>query len=300
MKRISAIVLTILWGFLCYNLFKSLDFFELYLYSLPGLNFNLAGVMSRVFLGFCGSIPLLLILRPFSDRINKLWLLIPSVISVGLILNQLFLSAYTCKCFILHSWNESLVFELFLGLTSMLSFISYHFIKQDKELAFAKVIFPIFSLTFLVVIFILNAPDWFLYKKPQHLLTPFIYDGMNNNNGVDLFKELNSEKEFQTICLFNPNCQFCQRASTKIYLMAKKNGFSEHVTFVFSGNPFSIPTFMETYQIENIQTRYLNGEDLLRIANGTIPNIQIMRADTVHFNFGYRDMFESVFQEVYP
>jgi hypothetical protein len=299
MKRITLIVLPFIWYFLGFNLYRNLDFFELYVYSLPGLSFNLAAVLARVFLGFCGSIPLILISPPFTEKINRSLLFIPTTLSLLLIANQLLLSTYTCKCFIHNAWNERFVFELFFALVSIGTFIIYNCMKLGRQLPFKRVIFSLLSLTLFVLVFILNAPDLFLYKKPQHILTPFSYNQLKNN-GVDLFKQLNGKEKFQTVCLFNPNCQFCQRASTKMYLIAKKNGFIEHVTFVFSGDPSTIPSFMETYQIENIQTRYLNGEDLLHVANGTIPNILIMSNDTIHYNFSYRDMYESVFEEVYP
>jgi len=300
MKHATNILVSFFWLFLAYNLYRNIDFFELYFYSTPLVSFRTASVLVRFFVAFCLTIPLLIVLNPFVKKGNVIWVSIPLAAGISFFISQLIPNTYVCNCFLKEILNGKFIFELIFLSLSIVSLILVFFKKpnEKKGLNYRNGFFSIFSIAIVTVVFIINAPDFFLYKKPLKKFDVVPYKTLKQKS-ADIFTELKVNDQYQTVCLFNPGCPFCQRASIKLSLMANKNNFTENVTYLFSGNPSSIPLFMEKYQIENIQSGHMNGEDLLHLSKGTIPTVLIIKNDTIYYTFGYRDMNESIFKEIY-
>ncbi len=300
MKHVLNILISFFWLFLAYNLYQNLDFFELYFYNIPLIRFKIASVLARLFLCYCLTIPFLIVLNPFNKKINVVWVSIPMVASVLFVVNQLIFNTFVCNCFLQEMLNGKFLFELIFSSLSLvtLTFVLLKNRNQNIGSNYKNAVFLTFNLGFTILVFILNAPDFFLFEKPLKKYDIITYKTLNEKS-IDIFKELRINDQYQTVCLLNPGCPFCQRASTKLSLIANKNNFTENVTYLFSGNPSSIPMFIKKYQIENIKYQHMNGEDLLHLSMGTIPTVLIIKNDTVYYAFGYRDMDETIFKDVY-
>ena len=300
MKRVLNILISFFWFFLVYNLYRNLDFFELYFYNIPLINFKIASVLARLFLCYCLTIPFLIVLKPFSKKINVVWLSISMIASVLFVVNQLTFRTFVCNCFLQEMLNGEFLFELIFTSLSLvtLTFVVLKNRNQNIGLKHKNAVFLSFSIGLTILLFILNAPDFFLFEKPLKKYDIITYKTLKEKS-IDIFNELRINDQYQTVCLLIPECPFCQRASTKLSLMANKNNFTENVTYLFSGSPTSVPIFIEKYQIENIKYQHINGEDLLHLSMGTIPAVLIIKNDTVCYAFGYRDMDETIFKDVY-
>ncbi|MEG1762186.1 MAG: hypothetical protein RRY15_02360 [Bacteroidales bacterium] len=273
----------------------SIDSFEIYIFSLNFAGLDVSFLLARLLIAFELLLGLSLCV-PLFQR-SACWVAFVSLIGFSVfLLWQMFIPhSEHCHCFgdwIQLSHKASLIKNLFLlSLILAVLWCQEHIKTKPRRRSYFLLLgFALFSLA---LPFILSPPDSFYYEQ-------YAQKNDYNSNLLDSFlKTEHLDTTSCILCFYGPTCPFCQLAAKKIEVIAHKNPDKFAVNFVFFGSKPQIKLFFQKNHLVEKPYLSLSPSSFLKITQGNMPLIFLIRKGKVIHVFGYRDIREKQIIQFY-
>ena len=94
------------------------------------------------------------------------------------------------------------------------------------------------------------------------------------------------------ICMFSVTCQFCERAATKVSVMANKYNLNDNIIYVFTGDENKLDAFWKESNSQQFNYVFLPHKSFFRIAGPTVPSIYLSDSGKIIKQYNYRSLNE--------
>ena len=265
----------------------SIDTFEIYIFSFELFGLGLSYLIARLLITLELAIGLWLIINIDSKWAYYLTHFILWGFTIFLSVLIIKGNKGNCNCFgefINMNPGQSIIKNLILIILLILSRKCYSFNIKFKPLY--RIILPVLSLS---IVLISSPPDNWRYKyysKDTSINAKAFEDAFKN----DILKQEIKEGE-KIVCFYSLKCNFCKMSAQKIGTMRRMKTFSNaEIIVVFGGNPSDPSTFFKNNKLDCKNYFFISPEDFLRITNGKMPLILVMKEGKIIQKFSYRDI----------
>lgn len=273
--------------------FRSIDSFELYLFSLDWFPLVVCFYFARILI--VAELVLGLALASF---VWTKWVNIASYVILGvfsLFLVYLVAIGYDGSC---HCMGEvidlppipSLLKNAVLFLLIVLS------ARCTIKVPYVQRVLPVLSFVLLVAIFVVSPPDGIREPKPAVV----------HQTGVDRF--FSSDSVFQTqfvpqpkvmVCLFSTGCQVCKLSARKMQLMVNKYNIpADRVYTLYHGQPADRLRFLEVAQVTSDFPYKMLSPEEFGLMVGQVPVFLIFEKGKLTQKYTYRSLTEDVVSQL--
>ncbi len=263
---------------------QSVDSFEVYLYSFGFLKLNIAYILARLLISLELALGILLIAGIYLRKTVITSAIITVFFTGFLLILVLNHNTEHCHCFgdylkmsPVASIIKNVVLLVLLGLL---------YSNQETPRRYGKFWTAGIVAVSLAIPMIVSPPDNFFIEKyakktsyDQSSLTKFLSDN-HYDSGT------------KVICFFSPTCRFCRLAAKKIAVIAEKSARKDAFQYVFWGKQEKIDQFFEKTNTPIFPYMTLNGHDFLKITDGKMPLIVLLKDGKVEHKYGYRSLRE--------
>jgi Predicted membrane protein len=267
----------------------SIDSFEIYIFGFEILSLPMAYLAARLIIAMEYTLGMLLILNMHSQAIYFLTFLVLAVFTTFLAVLTIAGNKENCNCFgelVQMTPGQSLVKNIILLVILRLSAGARSFGIKWKPLWYSLVVAGSIA-----TVFIVSPPDNWRYESYSRSTT------LNE----EAFKEALEEgllPEYimngdHIVCFYSMRCQFCRRSAQKIGTMRRMGTFSSAPVTAIIGQGTDLvdpaPFFRET-RLDCNDWHFIPAEKFLRITNGEMPLILILKDGEVTAKYCYRDI----------
>ncbi len=267
---------------------KSIDAFEIYVFSFKVFNFDIASVFARLLIGMEFFIGIMLIIRLYFKQIWYTTFGILLAFTGFLAVLTATGSQENCHCFG-SSFDLSPANSIVKNVILLALLL---FCKQETSIKIKyqkAIVISLLALSF-VSPFVLSVPD-FLYK-------PISTPRFEQNKFTDVIRENDTlafvAKGKRLVCFFGTGCRFCKLTAKKISIFQERNDIpSDKIFYAFWGTEKTIVKFLsETYTQPDVPYYILSTKDFMDITGGSMPLIVCLDNNRTVKIFKYRNMDE--------
>ncbi len=267
----------------------SIDSFELYIFGFELFSLGFSYLAARLVIAMELALGIFLIINIDSKFIYWVAMTVLSGFTLFLALLAFAGNEENCNCFgefVNLNPVQSIIKNIILIAILLLSSKLSSFNLKWKNIW--RIIIPIGAIA---TIFIVSPPDNWRYE--------------NYNRGVTLNEEAFREG-FETsvlpqeinegekvVCFYSLKCEFCRKSAQKIGTMRRMGTFSnaEIIAIIGKGEDSPDPErYFEETKLDCSKYYYISPSDFLRITNGSMPLILVMKDGEVIEKFRYRDI----------
>jgi len=268
---------------------RSVDTFELYIFSQHIFGFDLSGLVARLVISFEIALGVLLILNLYFKYIYKISIYALLSFSLFLSFKMLFSQEDNCHCF-----GELIKFNPAESLLKNFIFIVLlFFIKSNKGFSFKYSKWAVVAVCVLSLILpsVISAPDM-IYRK--------IYPVKQNIQGEELLTLTQDSLGFnegkKVLAFFSMGCHYCILTAQKISIIDDKMGIYDNIFYVFFGDDINLVSFWEHSHSKTFKNVILPFEETLAITRGHYPTVLFVEDGYIKSRTGYRDLTEKQFE----
>jgi len=261
----------------------TIDTFEVYVYSLGLLKLNLSFFVAKVLIGLELLIGFLLIIGVYKRILLFIVIFLLTIFILFLIWLQISDQTEQCYCF-----GDVLTLSHKLSIIKNLSLIglsSFLLTKKFKRIKYSRIIFIGVFIIAISLPFIVSLPDNLMFES---------YSKKNSYNEIALFTFLKQSglNRNGIVCFLGCKCRFCKLAARKMNVMLKEIKNPYYINFIFWGSQNDIDIFFNETNINHYSNLSIDGVRFLRITDGQMPLILLLKEGKVINKFGYRDIDE--------
>lgn len=261
-----------------------IDDFEIYIYSISYTSLSSSLFLSRLII----SIELLLGLYLFFGIYIKKTIISSFVIILlfSLFLFYLIISKHEEHCHCLGEFVKLNHYQSLIKNAVILLLLGVLFKKTKESFNIRnKTIIIALSLFSVSIPFIISPPDNFISENS-------IKKGYNPQELNQFLQQNKLEQEDAILCFYGSSCQFCKLAAKKITIMINKTGESDAVHQIFWNDEKEIMNFYNETNTPQFDHTIISPNQFLKITNGSMPLIIILKDGEVYREFGYRNVDE--------
>lgn len=283
------IILGLLFFFSALAKLKSMDSFELYIFSLNVFGFNTSSLLARLIISFEFLLAALFFINIYFKWVFRLTLGTLLAFSVFLLFRLSF--DENCNCFgELLPMNplESLIKNvIFIVLLSLLYF------NKGWQWRFQKAALIALSVISLTVPLVISPPDIIHNRLYGHPLPLHTADGSQHITISD--NSLDYANGKKVLNFFSLNCPYCLLAAQKISIIAEQQELTEDIYFYFFGDEDAIGDFWEQSQSVPMPYAFIPFEEVIRLSDGRLPTIYFTENGKIVARYDYRSFTDRDF-----
>lgn len=287
--RIMSVLVSILAGIVFiisgYAKLRSVDDFELYIFSQKILGFHLSTLAARFIISMEFALGVMLITGIYYRLIRRLTIVLLGIFSVFLLIKLIAGSGENCNCFgtmLYMGPLESLIKNVVL---IVLLTVSSH--RRALGFRGSGVTTAAIVVLSLAVPIIISAPD-ILYLR---VYKPVERTG--EGNYLQLSDSTLPWDKGRRIVLFSaPGCHYCRLTAKKLSIAAERTGTTDRVLFCFFGDEEYIEKFWEKSEIAPFPYAILPTAEIITLTNGSFPTLMFLEDGKILKRSGYRDFAE--------
>ncbi len=270
----------------------TIDFFEIYVYSLNLASFNISTILARLLIAGEFGLGLFFIVGIWTRFAWYASLSLLTAFTLFLCIQVFKGSEQNCLCFgdlIKMTPKESIIKNVLMLLAI---FPLYHL--RSCNLPFKKK-WPVFIiLVSLAIPFIISPPDYFIQNKVNTINTKFILPKHTyHQNGQEvIFDSLNFNKGRKLLCVYSTQCGYCKKGAIKIEIMARKYHFNNEMVILFGGQDNEVDDFFKSTELAPLNYLLTDLLSLVKLTQGHFPRFYLIENGKVLNVYGYRDISE--------
>ena len=265
---------------------KSIDSFEIYIYSFGVLNLNSSFLFARFIISLELLIGALFFVGIYIRKTILISIVLLSVFTVFIVYLLFNKNSEHCHCFgdVIVLSNISSIIKN----TILTFFLIIIYQKYDFKLKYRKLLFIASFIISISIPLIISPPDSMFYKND--------YKNVNYND-AQLKKYIEENKQYtkgkHVLCFFGTGCKFCKLATRKISVIANKSNKDNFINCVFWGSKKSVDIFYKETNSIVFQYSIIPQSIFLKITNGQMPLIILLENGVLKGRYGYRSINEN-------
>lgn len=266
-----------------------IDSFEMYIFGFEFLSLPTAYLAARLIIAMEYSLGLLLILNMHSKAIQYITFIILIIFTLFLAVLATFGNKENCNCFgeiVEMTPVQSIVKNILLLIIVILSSGVKSFDIRWKPLWYTIV-----TAGSIAAVLIASPPDNWRYESYSRFTT-LNEEAFSEALQEGLLPDYIMEGE-HIVCFYSMKCQFCKHSAQKIGTMRRMGSFSNAPITAIIGtgaDPVDPAPFFREARLECTDWHFIPGERFLRITNGEMPLILILKDGEVTAKYCYRDI----------
>ena len=271
----------------------SIDSFEIYIYQFQLFGMSFSYLVARALICMELILGIALIINICKREVYITALLLLSFFTFFLLYVYFFRgNEENCHCFgdIIEIKPLPSIFKniLFIALLLVSKNAFPFLLKHDKIIGISL------SVAVLLTVFIISPPDNWLSSKSAELNEIALKEAFANG----ILDENDFFSDEKIICFYGLGCKFCELVDKKIGVIQKRHPDLEmNLIGIFWGSEEAHKNFIEESGANYSKTYLIDPIVFLKITNGTMPVVLVIKDGIITNKLKYRNIQENVFLE---
>jgi uncharacterized membrane protein YphA (DoxX/SURF4 family) len=262
---------------------KSIDTFEIYIYSFNFFDLNFSFLVSRFVIAIELFIGFLLLFGLYTKK--AVWVTISLLLIFTIFITYLLITENDEHCHCFGDFIEISHLSSILKNIILITLLLLIYKSKQHSLKFIKLIILGFLLTSILFPFIISPPDSFFYKKFTDKVK---YDQVLLDSFINADHQYLKGKKI--LCFYSTGCRYCKLAAQKLSIINKKIESKEIIKYIFWGTDKSVNAFYKETKMPNTPYKLLDPSQFLKITNGKMPLIILLDEGIIKGKHNYRSI----------
>lgn len=288
-KYTLRVVVALIFLFSAITKLISIDTFELYIFGFELFSLSLSYLLARVVIAIELALGVALIANIASKLTHIATLLMIIAFTIFLAILALTGNKDNCNCF-----GEFVNLNPIQSICKNLALIGLLIFSTNLKsfkVKYRSLWLSLIGVASLSAVFILSPPDnWRYSEYNRH--TTLNSEAFTQAIETELLPKEITEGE-KVVCFYSMRCEFCRMSAQKIATLRKRGDFSqaEIISIIGRGDdPIDPEIFFKETKLDCSKYYYIEPSDFLKITNGSMPLILVMKDGEVISKYQYRDI----------
>lgn len=267
---------------------RSIDAFELYLFSFGVVSFDLCSLFARLLIGAETLLGAAFLSGWWHRLLCRLYAVTLAGFSVWLAVLLAMGEEGNCHCFgeaVTLDASASLVKNALMALA-----LAFVWRLPDRERPPRRIWVAAVGCGLFVLPFLLSSPDLFWRTRSRTTeLVPELY--------APVAERLHLDRGRRMVCLYSPDCRFCRLTARKVAALCRRHGLDPQqifCCFLRTGDemPQAVGRFFEENGGRTYPWAVLDVRPMLALCNGALPLILLTDGGEVMAEYDFRSLDE--------